>query len=65
MFKCPVCKASMPTNDVNDADYVALGEVVCSFLCHIEMYSGQFRLPFDLNEEHDWHNEVRSHIDDP
>lgn len=40
----------MPTNDVNDADHVALGEVVCSFLCHAEAYSGQLRLPLETGE---------------
>lgn len=50
MFRCPICQGSMPTNDVNDADHVALGEVVCSFLCHAEAYSGQLRLPLETGE---------------
>ena len=46
MFRCPNCGGSMPTNDVNDADYVALGEVVCGPVCHAAMYDGrQMELP--------------------
>ena len=41
MFHCPVCTGSMPTNDPNDADYVALGEVVCGPVCHAKMYELQ------------------------
>lgn len=42
MFRCPVCKGSMETDNPSDADYVALGEVVCSYVCHTEAYRLHF-----------------------
>lgn len=44
MFRCPNCGGSMPTADVNDATHVALGEVVCSSICHTEYYSLERRM---------------------
>jgi transcription initiation factor TFIIIB Brf1 subunit/transcription initiation factor TFIIB len=57
MFKCPNCGGSMPTNDVNDADWVALGQVVCGPVCHEETYdlmkganeNDRYQLPLRLN----------------
>lgn len=55
MCPAPGCKNQMPSRDPNNADYVALGVVVCSENCHKLMYNGgQLELPFykegELNE---------------
>ena len=38
-FICPICFGDMETDDIFDANWVALGEVVCSFLCYEQTYS--------------------------
>lgn len=39
LFVCPICLVpKMRTEDPNDANWVALGEVVCSHECHEKAY---------------------------
>lgn len=59
MPECPICQSPMRTDDVNKADHVALGLVVCSVSCHAAMYDGQLQLPFT------WRQEVEGFRDDP
>lgn len=52
-FLCPVClQANLLTDDVNKANFVALGVAVCSEECHAEAYRfadpPQPELPFYL-----------------
>lgn len=54
LVKCPVCKKSMLAVPLQDAQFVALGERVCSFTCYREAYSltrfDNLELPLHLNE---------------
>jgi hypothetical protein len=44
MFLCPNCRTGrMSTNNPNNAHWVALGVVVCSQVCHAEMYERPFQ----------------------
>lgn len=49
MLRCPECGGLMETDDVNDADYVVLGHVVCGRPC----YEAGYALQLDLFPEPD------------
>ena len=52
---CPIClEPTLETDDVNDAEWVALGEAVCGFKCHQEAYDfvrdRQLELPLSTGQ---------------
>lgn len=54
LVKCPVCSRSMLAVPLQDAQFVALGERVCSFDCYRDAYSltrfDDLKLPLHLHE---------------
>lgn len=48
MSICPVClEQPLETDDPNNANWVALGEAVCSQECHTAAYDLEKYMPYD------------------